>query len=160
MSRIFDALQRSGVEQTGIEYLDTVSVATKVFELPVPEQAPANSLTDFPNVVAALSSSAHIAVITDPESLAAEKFRFLGVRMRQLQQSRLIKRVLVTSSIAGEGKSLVSANLASVLARRKRQKVLLVEGDLRRPVLAAQFGLGNLAGLAEWLRTDEKSLSN
>jgi capsular exopolysaccharide synthesis family protein len=160
MSRIFDALQRSGVEQTGIEYLDTVSVATKVFELPAEEHVPLSSVADCPNVKVSVASSAHLAVVTEPESLAAEKFRFLGVRMRQLQQSRPIKRVLVTSTIAGEGKSLVSANLACVLARRKRQKVLLIEGDLRRPVLAERFGLGNLAGLAEWLRTDEKSASN
>ena len=37
MSRIFDALQRSGTEQSGVEYPDMVSVATAVFEAP---QAP------------------------------------------------------------------------------------------------------------------------
>jgi len=131
--------------------------------MPLEEQSPApppNSIGEFSSVKVSLASSAHLAVLSEPESLSAEKFRFLGVRMRQLQQSRPINRVLVTSTIAGEGKSLVSANLASVLARRKRQKVLLIEGDLRRPVLAERFGLGNLAGLAEWLRTDEKSISN
>ena len=40
----------------------------------------------------------------------------------------------------------MSANLAGVLARRK-QTVLLIEGDMRRPTLAEQFGLGRLAGL-------------
>jgi capsular exopolysaccharide synthesis family protein len=67
--------------------------------------------------------------------------------------------VLITSSIPEEGKSLVSANLAGVLARRK-QRVLLIEGDLRRPVLAQQFGLGRLAGLGEWLQGNHQGVSN
>ncbi len=70
-----------------------------------------------------------------------------------------LKKVLVTSTIPEEGKSLVSANLAGVLARRK-QKVLLIEGDLRRPTLAQQFGLGRLAGLAEWLQSGAQTPAN
>lgn len=162
MSRIFDALQRSGVEQTGVEYTDMVSVATKVFESSTvaPEEQTLQSMEDFPAVQISLPSASHLVFLTEPESLAAEKFRFLSVRMRQLQQSRSIKRVLVTSSIAEEGKSLVSANLAGVLARRKRQKVLLIEGDLRRPTLAHQFGLHQLSGLAEWLQGDSQPVAN
>lgn len=160
MSRIFDALQRSGVERTGVEYPDMVSVATRVFEAPAEEKVPSNSMGDFPSVEVSVARSSRLVFLTEPESLAAEKFRFLGVRMRQLQQSRSLKRVLVTSTIAEEGKSLVSANLAGVLTRRKKQKVLLIEGDLRRPVLAQQFGLGSLNGLAEWLQSDSQALTN
>ena len=165
MSRIFDALQRSGIERTGVEYPDTVSVATNVFEAPEApkeeqEELPAIPLEEFPSLEVCVEPSSRLVFLTEPESLAAEKFRFLGVRMRQLQQSRPIKKVLVTSTIAEEGKSTVSANLAGVLARRKRHKVLLIEGDLRRPVLAKQFGLGKLAGLTEWLRSDSEEVSN
>jgi capsular exopolysaccharide synthesis family protein len=46
---------------------------------------------------------------------------------------------------------MVSANLAISLAQRKPQKVLLLEGDLRRPALSARFGLGKISGLSEWL---------
>jgi len=74
-------------------------------------------------------------------SLGAEKFRFLAVRLRQLRQNRPLKKVLITSTIPEEGKSTVAANLACTLARRKPQKTLLLEGDLRRPNIAAQFGL-------------------
>ena len=163
MSRIFDALQRSGFEQTGVEYPDAVSIATKVLEA---EEAPAReaflelSLEDYPSLEASVEPSTRLVFLTEPESLAAEKFRFLGVRMRQLQQSRPIKKVLVTSTIPEEGKSMVAANLAGVLARRKRHKVLLIEGDLRRPVLAKQFGLGKLEGVTEWLRSDTESATN
>jgi capsular exopolysaccharide synthesis family protein len=168
MSRIFDALQRSGVEQTGVEYPDMVSVATRVFEKSDEGQAVAVteeegvsiSPGEFPSVEVSVSAATRLVFITEPDSLAAEKFRFLGVRMRQLQQTRQIKKVLVTSTIAEEGKSLVSANLAGVLARRKKQRVLLIEGDLRRPVLARRFGLHSLDGIAEWLQSDSQVVEN
>ena len=160
MSRLFDALQRSGVEQTGVEYPDTVSVATQVFEMPAEEEAPSSSVPVFPSVEVSLEASSRVVVLTEPETLAAEKFRFLGVRMRQLQQTRPVKKVLVTSTIAEEGKSLVSANLAAVLASRKRHRVLLIDGDLRRPVLADKFGLGRLNGLAEWLQGESQAVGN
>jgi capsular exopolysaccharide synthesis family protein len=85
------------------------------------------------------------------ESLGAEKFRFLAVRLRHLRQNRPLKKILITSSIPQEGKSTVAANLACTLARRKQQKTLLLEGDLRRPTLAERFGLGRIPGLCEWL---------
>ena len=160
MSRIFDALQRSGVEQTGIEYSDMVSVATRVFEAPIEEDTPESSAVEFPSVEVSVTEQGRLVFLTEPESLAAEKFRFLGVRMRQIQLNRRIKKVLVTSTIPEEGKSLVAVNLACVLARRKKQKVLLIEGDLRRPVMAQQFGLGKLNGLAEWLQRDSQTLTN
>ena len=90
-------------------------------------------------------------VAFDKEGLAAEKFRFLGVRLRQLQQTRQLQKLLITSTLPEEGKSLVSANLAATLARRKQQKVLLLEGDLRRPVLSKQFGHPHIPGVTEWL---------
>ena len=90
--------------------------------------------------------------LTDQESLAAEKFRFLAVRLRQLQQSRPLKKVLITSTIPQEGKSMAAANLACTLARRANQKTLLLEGDLRRPALAQLFGLGKTTGISEWLQ--------
>jgi capsular exopolysaccharide synthesis family protein len=188
MSRIFDALQRSGTEQSGVEYPDMVSVATEVFEaprrpsdasepipapplalpdlafeLPVSETAamasPAETFSEFPSLEVSVTAASRLVYFSEPDSLAAEKFRFLGVRLRQMQQARPLKKVLITSTIPEEGKSLVSANLAGVLARRK-QKVLLIEGDMRRPTLAQQFGLGRMAGLAEWLQSGAQTASN
>jgi capsular exopolysaccharide synthesis family protein len=184
MSRIFDGLQKLGAEQTGVEYPDMVSVATEVFETPRDRtfHAPAGSTPkgpadkaglpestlpaieggaapEFPSLEVSLPPSSRLVFLAQPDSLAAEKFRFLGVRLRNLQRSRPLKKVLVTSSIPEEGKSLVSANLAGVLAKRK-QKVLLLEGDLRRPVLAQQFGLQGLAGLGEWAQSGMQTVSN
>lgn len=192
MSRIFDALQRSGTEQSGVEYPDMLSVATEVFEAPrdqisadaaksdyaMPFHEPAvvaalaeptsetpapdkphDALAEFPSLQVTVAPTSRLVFFTEPDSLAAEKFRFLGVRLRQLRHNRTLKKVLITSTIPEEGKSLVSANLAGVLARRK-EKVLLLEGDLRRGTLAGQFSLGRLAGLGEWLQSGQPTVSN
>jgi capsular exopolysaccharide synthesis family protein len=63
-----------------------------------------------------------------------------------------LKKLLITSTIPEEGKSMVAANLACTLASRRQQKTLLLEGDLRRPTLLRQFGLGKIPGLTEYLR--------
>ena len=62
------------------------------------------------------------------------------MRLRQLQHTRPLKKLLITSTIPEEGKSTVSANLATILARRQQPKILLLDGDLRRPSLGKQFG--------------------
>jgi capsular exopolysaccharide synthesis family protein len=82
---------------------------------------------------------------------AAEAFRLLSVRLRQLRRERPLKRLLVTSTIPQEGKSVVSANLACAMASGAHQRVVLVEGDVRRPSLAKIFGLAAHPGLCEWL---------
>jgi capsular exopolysaccharide synthesis family protein len=180
MSRIFDALQRSGAEQSGIEYGDMMTMAADVFEVPrrqtqdavedavsaipaetiqtpltatvardVEEDAvppPFHSVESWPNL------SSRLVYFTEPDGMAAEKFRFLSVRLRQMQQNRTLKKILITSSIPQEGKSTVAANLACTLAPRDQQRALLLDGDLRRPSIANVFGLGKIAGISEWLQ--------
>jgi capsular exopolysaccharide synthesis family protein len=62
--------------------------------------------------------------------------------------------------MAEEGKSTVSANLACSLAKRHQQKTLLIDGDLRRPTLAQQFGLGKIPGLSELLQGEPAPAMN
>jgi capsular exopolysaccharide synthesis family protein len=97
---------------------------------------------------------------TDSEGLAAEKFRFLGVRLRHLRRERSLKKVLITSTIPHEGKSMVAANLACTLARRGQQRTLLLEGDVRRPSLSHLFGLNKLPGICEWLQSEQSQITN
>lgn len=144
-----DAVESPVVEMPSV----TIPLAKEVEPKPL-----SGILAKFPTLHVKTEPSSRLVAVTDPQSLAAEKFRFLGVRLRQLQKTRTLKKVLVTSTIPEEGKSMVSANLAAVLHRK--QKVLLIDGDLRRPVLAEQFGLAKLPGLAEWLQGDRRELAN
>ena len=149
MSRLFDALQRSESERAGISFVESAVTATEVLE------SAERDITDFGQLSSTpirIEPKERVVSLTRKESLAAEKFRFLAVRLRALQQGCTLKTLLVTSTIAEEGKTLVATNLAVMLARKKRQKVLLMEGDLRRPALAETLGMGNLTGMSEWLR--------
>src|SRR6266704_1892407 len=113
-----------------------------------------------PLVPVTIKPDARLVCLTQKDSLAAEKFRFLAVRLSQLQQNRAVKKLLVTSTIPEEGKSMISANLALSLVRKKRQRILLVEGDLRRPTLCESFGLRNLPGVSEWLKSGSSEITN
>ena len=120
----------------------------------IPDQKPSFpvDLELCPSLSVAAPTDSRLVSIEKEDSLGAEKFRYLAVRLRHLRQSRTLKKVLITSTIPQEGKSTVAANLACTLARRKPQKTLLLEGDLRRPTIAERFGLGRVAGLSEWFR--------
>jgi len=184
MSRIFEALQRSESERSGVatappelatELLQAVereagAIAPK--DLPANDFTPrdfagqefaendyaSNDLSKFQSLRVSLPEDSKLVCLNAPESFGAEKFRFLGVRLRQLQHTRPLKKLLITSTIPEEGKSTVSANLATILARRQQPKILLLEGDLRRPSLAKQFGLGVIPGLSEWLKGEPRPI--
>jgi capsular exopolysaccharide synthesis family protein len=101
-----------------------------------------------------LTAESRLVCITDVSNPAAEAFRLLAVRLRHLRKSRPIQKVLITSTVPEEGKSTVAANVACALALRPEQRVLLVEGDVRRPSLSRMFGFGAKTGLCEWLKGD------
>jgi capsular exopolysaccharide synthesis family protein len=62
-----------------------------------------------------------------------------------------LRVVMVTSAGAGEGKTLLSAHL-SISLSRAGWRILLIDGDLRRPTLHKVFGIENVAGLGQVLR--------
>ena len=64
------------------------------------------------------------------------------------------KTIMVTSAVPKEGKSFITANLGISLAHGMDQHSLLVDCDLRKPVLAKMFGLDNRVGLVDYLRDD------
>jgi succinoglycan biosynthesis transport protein ExoP len=76
---------------------------------------------------------------------------FLGLYSSVKIQSKLDfpKSLLVTSTIPGEGKTLISCNLAACFARHGK-KVLLVDCDLRRPMLHRYFRQPNTSGIISW----------
>lgn len=104
-----------------------------------------------------LSATSRLICYTEKDSPAAEAFRLLGVRLRDMRRTRPLRKILITSTIPQEGKSMVAANLACTLAGASEQKVLLLEGDVRRPALTEVFGIHGHPGLCEWLQ-GERSL--
>ncbi len=84
-----------------------------------------------------------------PSSTIAEAYRSLRTNL-MFSQSGSHKVILVTSSTVKEGKSTVAANLAIVLAQQGG-RVLLIDGDMRKPMQHHTFGLKRDPGLSECL---------
>ena len=115
------------------------------------------ALSQFKSVPISLSSQSRLVCLTDRESPTAEALRLLGVRLRDLRRLKPLKRVLITSTIPQEGKSTISGNLACTLSHATDERVLLVEGDLRRPSLSRMFGIQATPGICDYLQ-DRASL--
>jgi capsular exopolysaccharide synthesis family protein len=114
--------------------------------------------TQFRSLPVAPSANGRLVSLTEQPDATAEAFRLLGVRLRDLRQTRPLSKLLITSTVPQEGKSTVVANLACTLAHKSDEKILLLEGDIRRPSLSRIFQLGEISGICEWLR-GERSLT-
>ena len=85
-----------------------------------------------------------------PKSPISEAYRSLRTNILYAKVDQPIKTVLVTSSGPGEGKSTSAANLAITFSQMGA-KTLLIDTDLRRPVLHAIFALPQTEGLTNYL---------
>jgi protein-tyrosine kinase len=91
--------------------------------------------------------------LADPNGFAAEQYKKLrSVIIRKTNQKSFKNTLLVTSAVAGEGKSITSMNLAISLARAADYSVVLVDTDLRNPQLHLMLGIDPEFGLVHYLR--------
>lgn len=88
-----------------------------------------------------------LPLLRDPLGLPAEAFRDLRTNLRFVGEDGPPSVVVLTSAIQGEGKSVISANLAMAAAAAGR-RVVLVDADLRRPAHGRMFGHPGAAGLS------------
>jgi capsular exopolysaccharide synthesis family protein len=96
--------------------------------------------------------SKRLQLITEEgrHSMAAESYRTLRTNISLSQVDNPLRTLLVTSCIPREGKSTTVANLGVTFAMAQ-QKVLVIDADLRRPILHRLFGLPNTQGLTHAL---------
>jgi capsular exopolysaccharide synthesis family protein len=177
MSRVYEALCQAGLEQLlrprpigseipvpEVPLFDPDELPEQLEDLADRAEAAVPPKSVIPPKPLALDDVGVFNPVTSPESrlvalgdkgeLGAEKFRLLRARLQHLKAQKNVKSVLITSALPEDGKSLVALNLAISLAKHTQEKVLIIEGDLHRPVFAGRTGLEGFRGLSEWLTSD------
>jgi capsular exopolysaccharide synthesis family protein len=121
-----------------------------VVQLPSLALLPHSTITPTPAATAANDALPSVEIVRDPNSVFAEEIRALRTAILFSGIGTPPKAIVFTSSMQGEGKSLVCANAAAALARPDA-RVLLIDGDMRRPTQHKLFNTSKRAGLSDVL---------
>ena len=92
-----------------------------------------------------------LAVLYDPQSIPAEQYSILAMKVEQWMEKSGGGVLVVTSAAGGEGKSVTALNLSLALSASPMGRVLLVDSDLRRPQVHHYLGLETNKGLSDLL---------
>ncbi|MGC4100579.1 GumC family protein [Ferruginibacter sp.] len=128
-----------------------------VFTGKVKYRAEIEKMTSLPIIgeIAFEKTKSPIVIEKGTRSFVAEEFRKLRISLSFLGIDNAHKKLLLTSSISGEGKSFIAANLAVSLSLTGK-KVVLVDLDLNNPTLSKMFNVDYEDGSTEYL-TGEKT---
>ncbi len=151
MSRIEQALEKAALlrNSPGNGSAKKREDGDTAAQTPLPPPLPAASFdSDFKLQV----KNPLIATLCDPHSPASEEYRKLKSSLTAFMRKDQFKNVImVTSSVACEGKSITALNLAITLAQEFDHTVLLVDADLRKPSLHDYLGMETGKGLSDYL---------
>jgi capsular exopolysaccharide synthesis family protein len=130
--------------------------AARIVVAPIADRAAESSFIDLPLDLANITPytwlpSLHQLPALEHRGAAVEQFRSLRSRMQEFRDLNTLKTLLVSSGLPQEGKSFVAANLAISFARHKANRVLLIDGDMRRASLHKLLGAPHGPGLTEYL---------
>src|SRR6185312_2558444 len=95
-------------------------------------------------------SKTPIVITEGKRSFIAEQFRQLRTSLSYMGIDEKHKKIMITSSISGEGKSFIAINLGMSLSLMDK-KVVLIELDLRKPKVSEQFNVSRHVGLSSYL---------
>ncbi len=157
MSRIADAMSRAKApmeQPTEVDASDPWQFdrgeAPVTGTAPTPPLAtlvPRNSIHD---ITAHPAYASHLVLTPNVSPMVLEEYRRVAATLHQMQVDSDLRTLLVTSALPGEGKTSVSTNLALVLSESYGRRVLLIDGDFRRPSLHRVFGLSDSSDLTRW----------
>lgn len=104
-------------------------------------------------VIATVPIKPEVAAATEqlPGSVGADAFRSLRARLRYFNPDEELHSLGIVSALPGEGKTTIAMNLAMAEAATRALKVVLVEADLRSPMLAQRLGIHATPGVADIL---------
>ena len=94
--------------------------------------------------------NSRIFTFKNPKSLISEAFRSLRTNIQFSSIDNPIRSLVITSSGPEEGKSTISINIAIIMAQAEK-RVLLIDSDLRKPMLNKAFNINSFKGLTNIL---------
>jgi len=144
MGKISDALERHNKER---EIKTEMLFPNKAPDVPVRD----NVLQTQKEVIRQMDYDPKLVMMTAPDSYEAENFKLLRAQIMFAKDRKRPRTIMVTSSMPGDGKTFVAANLAVSIASGIDEHVLLVDCDLRRPDIHKMFGISRSDGLHECL---------
>ena len=92
----------------------------------------------------------HLVFLAEPNSAAAEDYRRIVTNLEFAGVDNRVRAIAVTSPVPGEGKTTTTLNLAAALAERGH-RVLVLDGDLRRPAVAGYANIEGSVGVSNVL---------
>ncbi|MDD4496094.1 MAG: CpsD/CapB family tyrosine-protein kinase [Eubacteriales bacterium] len=95
-----------------------------------------------------------LITLDDPKSPVSEAYRVLRTNIQFMSVDKPIKSIVVSSATPEEGKSSTLANLAVIMAQAG-SRTLIIDGDLRKPMVHKLFNLDNRKGLTNVLALHE-----
>ena len=115
----------------------------------------ANLLGIIPDLSAVADDDKYSLLLKGQQTPGAEAFLSVYSSVKIHSKLDFPKSILITSTIPGEGKTLISCNLAGSFARHGK-RTLLIDCDLRRPMLHRNFKQENVSGLITWFEGGAK----
>lgn len=126
------------------------AIASQAFDTRVRTAADLSRVTDAPLLGTVVRRpgrrASNLVMRTDPHGPQAESYRRIRANLEFADVDRPVRALVVTSALAGEGKSTTSINLALALAERS-DRVLLIDADLRRPSIGRHCQIEDAVGL-------------
>lgn len=152
MSRIYEVLQRAELERKNILNPQPEQTAESAVIEDSCEPLPTKAFLDLDEIAQHQWMPSMLSLPTLAEGgKCVEQFRSLRSQVYLRRIETKLKTILVSSGMPAEGKTFVAANLALSLARNKDRRVLLIDGDLRRPTIHKLLGAPASPGLADYL---------
>jgi capsular exopolysaccharide synthesis family protein len=160
MSRVYEALRQSEIDKGVTPTLLDPDTFLATASAPSMDQRDTGlAWHEIKSLLPAVREESRVVTMTEGNSLGAEKFRLLRARLRNLRERRQLKKLVITSAVPNEGKTLVAMNLAVCLAKHTDERILLLEGDLRKPMLGEHLGIKSLPGVGEWWASTEEPVN-
>lgn len=142
--RITDAIKKAAKEKEKDFKKDATDIVTSIPK--APEKPPVPEVT---KPAPTVGVDPRIVAYHDPQSAVTEQYRTLWTHILSLDTSANLKTMLITSSHPQEGKTVTALNLAVVMAEDSKKEILLLDCNLRSPVIHNFLSLQNVGSVSQ-----------